>query len=400
MNVLMIAPTPFFAHRGSHIRIFEEARALEKRGHHITIVTYHNGDDIHKYVDTAIDVRRIRRWLFWYKKTEAGADWQKLILNLFLIRKTLHMVAVKKPDVLHGHLHEGVLIGRFVQLCFFWRRLPLIADFHGTLVGEMRSHGYLGTPPLGTIFRFLERWINSLGSAAIVSSAENLKTIKSARKDFRAYHVYDGVDVSTYSMLTKKKSALRMKYQIPQDKTVVVYTGALIKNKGIDTFLDAIVTLSKNPQLHFVIGGFPDAWVRAFITRHHLEDVVTLISPLNYFILPEVNALADIAIDPKVDDSKTKQASGKILQYMAAGLPIICAERMTNRRYLDDAGVYVEQMDAHGIIETIQDLAQKPQQQLEKGHHAKKRAHVFQWEKVGEKIEGVYQSVMRGKIVS
>ena len=31
MRVLMIAPTPFFSHRGTHIRILEEARSLEKR---------------------------------------------------------------------------------------------------------------------------------------------------------------------------------------------------------------------------------------------------------------------------------------------------------------------------------------------------------------------------------
>ena len=42
----MIAPTSFFADYGGHIRILEEARALQKLGHRLTITTYHNGDDL------------------------------------------------------------------------------------------------------------------------------------------------------------------------------------------------------------------------------------------------------------------------------------------------------------------------------------------------------------------
>ena len=68
MKILIVAPTPFFSDRGTHIRILEEALALEKQGHAITIATYHIGKDIHGSIQTKIDVRRILRLLFWYKK--------------------------------------------------------------------------------------------------------------------------------------------------------------------------------------------------------------------------------------------------------------------------------------------------------------------------------------------
>ena len=35
MRILVVAPTPFFSNRGTHIRILEEALALEKLGHEI-----------------------------------------------------------------------------------------------------------------------------------------------------------------------------------------------------------------------------------------------------------------------------------------------------------------------------------------------------------------------------
>jgi hypothetical protein len=120
MKILVVAPTPFFSNRGTHIRILEEALALEKLGHDITIATYHIGRDIDTQINTRIDVRRIRRLLFWYKKLEAGPDWQKIILDIMLIRKVFYLARTQRPDIIHGHLHEGVLIGWIIQKIFFW----------------------------------------------------------------------------------------------------------------------------------------------------------------------------------------------------------------------------------------------------------------------------------------
>jgi hypothetical protein len=115
MKILIIAPTPFFADRGTHIRILEEALALEKRGHNLTIATYHIGKDIDNRINSNIDIRRIRRLIFWYKKLEAGPDWQKIILDFMLIRKVFYLARTQKPEIIHAHLHEGVLIGWIVH---------------------------------------------------------------------------------------------------------------------------------------------------------------------------------------------------------------------------------------------------------------------------------------------
>ena len=45
-NVLMLAPTMFFADYGAHVRILEEATSLSELGHRITILAYPNGRDI------------------------------------------------------------------------------------------------------------------------------------------------------------------------------------------------------------------------------------------------------------------------------------------------------------------------------------------------------------------
>lgn len=394
----MIAPTPFFSHRGTHIRILEEARALELRGHEVKILTYHVGDDIHKYIETNIDVRRIRRWLFWYKITTAGGggDWQKIFLNLFLIRKVLGMTLRWKPDVIHGHLHEGVIIGRITQITFFWRRsLRLVADFHGSLVGEMKSHGYFRDTYVMKIFNYLESRINQMGDAAVVSSADNVKKIRNARHDKRAYHLFDGVDISNYISLESNKDELKRKYKIPEGKTIIVYTGGLVRNKGIQTILDAALHLHKEGVaggLHFVIGGDAGDWIASFILKNSLEKYFTVIYPLNYFLLPEVNALADIAIDPK--NVHSKQASGKILQYAAAGTAIICADRKTNREYLGEGGFYMPDLNPQTLAKKILSLADNPKEINQKAQYAYQSIERYAWKTVGKRLEGVYKSVL------
>ncbi|MBI4520059.1 MAG: glycosyltransferase family 1 protein, partial [Gemmatimonadetes bacterium] len=41
----MLAPTPFFGDRGCHVRIYEEARHLQRRGVDVLVVTYPTGAD-------------------------------------------------------------------------------------------------------------------------------------------------------------------------------------------------------------------------------------------------------------------------------------------------------------------------------------------------------------------
>jgi glycosyltransferase involved in cell wall biosynthesis len=387
-KILVIAPTPFFADRGTHIRILEEALALEKLGHKITIATYHIGNEIDSSVQTKISVRRIRRLLFWYKKLEAGPDWQKIILDLMLIRKAFHLARIERPDIIHAHLHEGVALGWIVQKALFWRKMKLVADFHGSLTKEMVSHSYLQTGLLKAIFSFGEKFINNLGDVAITSSQENTQEIMVSRKDKKVKTVLDGANPDHYADLPDKKE-LRREFELPEEKTIVTYTGAMMLNKGIRYLLEAIPqVLVQNKNVFFIIAGFPAEEVLKFVQENNLRNDVRVISPLSYFEMPKILLASDIAIDPK--DSSTRQASGKILQYMAAGLPVVCFDRQNNRTYLGEGGRFAKDISAQGLAEAILSLAGNEKDLKEKGAINKERVKDFSWEKSAQKIEELY----------
>lgn len=393
-KILVVAPTPFFSNRGTHIRILEEALALEKMGHEITIATYHIGSPIDHRVETKIDVRRILRLLFWYKKLEAGPDWQKIILDCMLIRKTFFLARIKKPDIIHGHLHEGALIGWIVQKMIFWRKIKMVADFHGSLTGEMLSHGYLKLG-LRPIFSFLEKTINKMGDWAITSSWECTANMEKSRPEGKIETVLDGINLDSFQF-KKSKEEIKSEWEVPGDKIIVGYTGGLLANKGIEYFLEAIlIILKKRKDVFFLVGGFPPEYVESFIRDNKLENQVRLVAPLDYFKLPEFLRMCDVAVDPKGTD--TGQASGKMLNYMAAGLPIVCFDKENNRKYLGEGGFFCATENAGSIAEGINFFLENPQARQEKGDLNIKNSRNFSWSIPARRISDIYSDLMSGK---
>lgn len=390
MKILVIAPTPFFSDRGAHIRILEESLALEKLGHQITIATYHIGKDIQNDVDTKIDVRRIRRLLFWYKKLEAGPDWQKVLLDIMLIRKVFNLARKQKPNIIHAHLHEGVLIGWIVQKALFWRKIKLVSDFQGSLTGEMLSHGYLKNG-LNRIFLLVEKIIDRMGDWAIVSSWEGVINIKKLSKKKEVDVVLDGINLASFNV-KKTKQEIRNELGLPKDKFIVVYTGGLVANKGINYLLGAIKpVLERRPDIFFLIGGFPPHETQKFIRENSLEKSVSLVSPLDYFRLPEFLLASDVAIDPK--DTEAMQASGKMLNYMAAGLPVVCVDKKNNRKYLGNRAFFCQELSSSEIAEGILYFVNRPYEIKEKGEANKQKAKDFNWDKPAKIIDNIYKKI-------
>ena len=376
---------PFFVSRGTPIRVLEEARALARRGHRVTLVSYHIGEDLPEEVLSGIDHRRIRKWLFWYKKTEAGANWQKILLDIMLLRKAWSLAFTHHPDVLYAHLHEGVAIGWLVRVLLFWRRIVFVADFHGGLTSEMTSHGYLRSTILFRVFRWVEEWINARGDVAVTSSWENTEIINLSRFGVRpAETLLDGVDISRYASFTNHhKQMLRKKWNISEDEYVFAYTGALISNKGLLPMIDAIGEFCRaHKEGLFILAGFPLAEAQMLCKKQGVAHRVRIISPLDYFDLSEVLLCSDVGIDPK--DSSTHQSSGKILQYMGAGLPVVCLNRENNRKFLGRGGVYCED---GGLAEGFWWCMYNKEEAKKKGEGNAERAKELSWDAGATKVE-------------
>lgn len=196
-RILMIAPTPFFADRGCHVRILGEAKALINLGHRLILCTYFLGRDV-EGVPTERTVV-----IPWYNRLSAGPSWHKFYIDILLLLKVLHACRNFRPDIIHAHLHEGIVIGKIASLIF---RIPLVADLQGSLTDELLAHKFL--PNIRSIIRFvswIERKINQMPAHLIVSSTQtaqacvNLYGIAAER----VTSLMDGVDLDIYRPLER-----------------------------------------------------------------------------------------------------------------------------------------------------------------------------------------------------
>ncbi len=385
-NIIMIAPTPFFADRGCHIRIYEEARALQKLGNKVVIYTYHNGRDI-----AGINTRRIMN-IPWYRKLEAGPSYHKIYLDFLLLLKLAKSGIDEKANIIHAHLHEGALLGKIYKK---FRRMPLVFDFQGSLTGELIDHNFLKRKSFAFKFmRKAENLINSSADAVVVSSANSANLLKEGldAKEDRIFVVRDGVNVDEFKMCNNTAD-LKRKLNLPLNKKIVVYLGLLNKYQGVDCLLGAISYLvKKNQNVHFLIMGYPDVKKYKEIARKKkISDTVTFTGRIDYRKAPQYLSLGDVAISPKI--SKT-ESNGKLYNYMAMGLPTVIFDTQVNREILGDLGIYAELNDPVSLAEKTEmilsneDLAKNLSKKLRQ-----KAVDIYSWQSTGKKLMDVYQKV-------
>ena len=381
----MLAPTPFFADRGCHVRILEEARAAIGCGVELRLVTYHIGRDL-----PGFPIDRIPG-IPWYRKLEAGPSWHKPYLDLLLLLKALQVARTFRPDLIHAHIHEGAFIGVLLKKLL---RVPLLFDCQGSLTAEITDHRFVRPGSLlQRLFARLERWIN-LGSDFIVASSgptvELLVSQGVPRERVQA--LLDGVDTEVFRPLPKEQ--IRARLGLPAGRPIVGFLGILNAYQGVDLLLEAAALLrAQGAKLHFLIMGFPEDRYREKAQRLGLSEMVTFTGRVPYEQAPLYLCAADLAVSPKVS---LTEANGKLFNYLACGLPTVVFDTPVNREILGEAALYAKFGDAGELAGAIGRLAGDRELRDELGEAGRERAlSEHSWAARGRELFGVYAKLLK-----
>jgi glycosyltransferase involved in cell wall biosynthesis len=388
LHVLMIAPTSFFSDYGGHIRILEETKALQALGNRVTIVTYYKGSDI-----PDLDIRRTAP-LPWHTDYEVGSSRHKIAFDLFLAVRSLREGLKVRPDIIHGHMHEGALIGGVLARLL---RVPLVFDFQGSMTSEMVDHGFLNQDGrIYTVARRLEHTINNTLPQAILTSSNQAARL--LEQDFKVqpaniYPMPDCADTERFNPAVLpeiEKLKLRRRLNIPDDRLIVAYLGLLTDYQGTPHLIEAAAHLKRmNEAIHFLIMGYPNVdYYRRLATLASVEDHMTFTGKIQYRNAARFLAMGDIAVAPKLSET---EGSGKILNYMAMSQPVVAFDTPVSREYLADWGFYVPIGDSMRLAEAIRELAHDEKRRIELGSALRERAeNEYSWQRAGEEIQKIY----------
>lgn len=385
-RILMIAPTPFFADRGCHVRIYEEARALQEIGYTVEICTYHLGDDRPGLVTHRIPS------IPWYNKLSAGPSWHKLYIDLLLLFKTWAVARRFRPDLIHGHLHEGAAIGWVVGRLV---GVPVVGDFQGSLSGELEAHRFI--PGRGVLYRFVahnEGWLDRLPQVAVASCddvAQELHTRFGVRDVILAS---DGADTELFH---PDANVGDLQSLVPPGSRVVVYLGVLSPYQGTDHLLEAVPgVLSRVPEAYFLIMGYPDEdRYRRKALALGVAERVHFTGRIDYDQAARYLALGEVAVGPKLSET---ESNGKLYNYMACALPTVAFDTPPSREILGDLGVYAPPGDVAALAEGIVGLLEDHDASRELGFKLRQRVmEHFSWQNTARQLATAYEGAVARK---
>ncbi len=389
-KILVIAPTAFFSDYGCSVRILEEIRALHRAGHQVTVCTYRNGRDLPDVI-----IRRTATIPFRHSY-EVGSSLHKVAFDFLLFWVVLFNALRYRPDVIHGHMHEGAFIALIVGGLL---RIPMVFDFQGSLTGEMVDHHFLRRD--GIFYRPL-RWLEEVidrHAPVILTSSKNARQLLIEQFHCRPERVQtlsDCVDAHCFYPAGEDEgpalAKMRASLAIPPGRKVVVYLGLLATYQGTDALLQAIALLLRHREdVHFLIMGFPSAErYQAMAVTLGIAGHTTLTGKVSYRQARDFLALGDVAVAPKLSAT---EANGKVLNYMAMGLPTVAFKTPVSQEYLGELGIYAVPGDPASLAQALLYSLSDPQNHQRRARLREIVLESFSWDRAAQTIEAAYHSV-------
>ena len=353
MNVLFLAPHPFYQDRGTPIAVNLLLRVLSERGEVVDVITYHEGSDV-QY--DGMTLYRISRLPF-VQDVRPGFSIKKLICDAVMAVRTLQQLRRKQYDVIHA-VEESVFIALLLRMIF---KIPYVYDMDSSLAQQMvEKHSALG--PLLSLFTYLE--------SLAVKYAKAVVPVCDALGDLAVNHGAGKVCVLHDVPLLENSQGPECENidtsEIPNDRFIVMYVGNLEVYQGIDLLLDSFSQVTakvEHVELVIVGGAEPDIQKYQHKSRAlGIEERVSFLGPKPISGLALFLARADVLVSPRGKGNNTPM---KLYSYLQSGKPIVATNLPTHTQVLDEqVAILAEPLPdsfAQGLLRLIEDddLAEK-----------------------------------------
>lgn len=386
LNVAMVAACPLPFPRGTPIRIRRLAEAVARRGHRVHVVTYHLGD---AWVDPPVALHRIPV-VPGYCKTSPGPSYRKILVVDRRLTAKLREVLVSHPiDVVHGHHYEGLLAALLARRA----GVPILYDAHTTLESELPSYG-LGLPGAmkRSLGRLLDRRLPQFAShtIAVTDAIRDYLIDVAAIVPEKVTVISNGVEEELFEVFPKGRC------RGEKGTDTIVFSGNTATYQRIDLLLEAFARVrARRPdsRLLIVTRSSLDRY-EALARQLGIRDAM-IVENVDFDGLPRLLAGADVAVNPRIDCAGVPQ---KLLNYMAAGLPVVSFRGAAPIIRHERTGLCVSDENTVAMASAIERLLENRTLARRLGETARRwvrRTHT--WDRAAERVEDVYRRVLDGR---
>lgn len=313
----------------SHLML-ELAEELTHRGHKVTVVTcwpQYNLDPNNKQtfseVMTENGVRVIRmKHLAHHKVNFIIRGIAQLILPYLFIRKIKQYVHEKVDAVIvYSPPLPLAFVGAWAKRKWGAKNILNVQDLFPQNAIDL---GVLKNKFIIQFFQWMEKWNYQHADIVTTHSQGNQDLLTRLYPDVKdkIKILHNWVDVAAHQNNNVQKD-FRTLFQL-RDKFVAVFAGVIGPSQNLDILIDAAVQLQHLPDLCFLMVGDGSEKQKLVdkVAQYNLSNVVfkPFISRDEYGDLLKACDVGLVSLSSK---NKTPVVPGKILGYMAAGLPVV-----------------------------------------------------------------------------
>lgn len=391
MNLLMIAPQPFFEPRGTPISVSQRLYALSASGHKIDLATYHIGAD--KEIP-GVTIYRIPRVPF-IRSVKVGPSWAKPVLDFLLLLLVIKLLWRGRYDVIHSH-EEAAFFAMPLARLFKVRH---VYDMHSSLPKQLQNFAFGNYRPLIWLFTWLEHKVLYSCDMVLTVGQDLEQLVQQINPQANQYRIENIALHTSHNGRTPAQTRPQIHQAHQQGKPLIVYTGTFERYQGLDLLLQsAPLVWQQQPEAQFVlVGGKP----------RQIEQQQTILPPMPdgaavHFVgtvSPEVALayldMAAILVSPRVEGTSVPL---KIYSYLHAGKPIVATRLPAHEQVLSDETAYLVQPTkeslAQGILAILHDV--------DLGRRLGAQAHrlaqeQYSFSQYQQKMDTAYQSLLSGE---
>ncbi|MCB9030616.1 MAG: glycosyltransferase [Deltaproteobacteria bacterium] len=332
MNILFLAPQPFFQERGTPmaVRLALEVLSMRFRGtkeNNIDLLTYHEGTDVKM---PQVNLHRIPKIPF-VNSVSPGISLKKIICDIFFLFKAISLVRKRSDqnyDVVHA-VEESVFIALLIKWIF---KIPYIYDMDSSLAMQVTEKWFL-LRPLDPVLSYFEK-LAVKNSLAVVPVCDALAVIAD-RHGSSDTHILRDISMLDLTNLPDQ-NALRKEVGLKDDDVLILYIGNLEHYQGIDLLVESFAKVTdKSKKAHLVIIGGTEEHVEFYKQKAKnlkIADQTHLLGPRPVNHLSTYLLSADILVSPRTKGNNTPM---KIYSYLHSGTAIVATDLPTHTQVMN-----------------------------------------------------------------
>jgi glycosyltransferase involved in cell wall biosynthesis len=352
---------PVLGHKGASVHVRSLVTALDRRGHEVLLAA--SAIDGENSLPAGISLERLPR-------DEASATaWLTARLGAWHPDAVLERYALESgPGVRVAHRLE----------------VPFVLEVNAPLVDEAaRFRGLTNIQE----WRARERELLGASDRVIaVSSGVRDHVLASGLPRERVVVIPNGVDVTLFA--AGRGNAVRRRYGL-RGKPVLGFAGSLKPWHGVELLVRALAGLPETVHLLVAGDGPQREAIEALAGELSVSARLRLTGAVPHRRMPDYLAAMDVAVAPYEAQPDFYFSPLKVMEYMAAGLPVVASNQGDLPHIIGDAGILVAPGDEDALLEALKRLLDDEPCRTELGTRARRRARSMSWDAVAKEIENL-----------